>query len=91
MAISLETSGSSFDASKAVPSPPQPKPNGSEAPVPPLLPAAPAVPAVRTIPRTVEDFDEVIEDKVKPFVTTAQKLGEPVAVQVSLFIGTESK
>ncbi|WEW55896.1 suppressor of rasval19 [Emydomyces testavorans] len=43
--------------------------------------ALPPPPSVETLPRSIEAFDELINNEVKPFVELAQKIGEPVAEQ----------
>lgn len=45
-------------------------------------PAPPPAPAPEPVPRSIEDFDTLIEDDVKKFVTASEKIGGLVAEQV---------
>lgn len=76
MAASLEGPSPSSpplsEALQTAPSQPLPQPAS--------LPSLP--PPTEELPRPIEAFDELINNEVKPFVETAQKIGDAVAEQV---------
>lgn len=53
--------------------------------IPPSSVAAPAAPAAlphQTLPRSVEEFDSIVQDDLQPFATLSDKLGDAVKDQV---------